>query len=644
MATSILGSRYKLTEKIGTGGMADVYKAIDETLGRTVAVKVMHTKYASDPSFTERFRQEAQAAANLQSPNIVNIYDWGQEGALYYIVMEYVRGTELKSLIQQKGALPSRQVADIGAQVCVALSVAHGYDIIHRDIKPQNIMVAPDGMVKVMDFGIARAGNTAMTQTGSVLGTAHYVSPEQAQGRELTSASDLYSLGVVLYEAATGRVPFDADTPVAVALKHVNEQAPRPSRINPGIDPRLELVIGRAMAKDPRARYATAEDMRRDLQRIVDGTGDTTTVLPGAAVAAGAAAGMAAGVAGANDATTVLPEQVADGTTVMPAVGTAGGPIGPDGKPMSEAEVELAKRKKRNKIIAAVLGVCVLAAVVVAVFAYSGVFGVRVPNVVDIEQDEAVQKLEEAGFTVTIEEKFDPVVEEGRVVRQDPRGGTFAAKESEVTIVVSLGIEMGHVPNIVGMSEVEAREALTEAGFEPDPQPGVTNAEVPAGHIISQDPAAGEELAKGSRVAFVPSLGAERAVVPDVRGKGSGDARNELEAAGFIVEVYEQHSDTVAEGVVISQNPGSGTQTVRGATVTITVSLGKQIEYVTVPEVRGSTEGQATTILRNAGFQVSVAYVTGTGSGNVLAQNPAAGAQAERGTTVTIEVDKTSSP
>ena len=233
-------------------------------LGRTVAVKVMHPRYASDPNFAQRFRQEAQAAANLVSPNIVNMYDWGQDDDTYYIVMEYVRGADLKSIIEQKGALPSKTVAEIGAQVCSALSAAHGYDIIHRDIKPHNIMVQPDGTVKVMDFGIARAGNSTMTQTGSVLGTAHYVSPEQAQGRQLSSTSDLYSLGVVLYEAATGNVPFDADTPVAVALKQVNEIAPRPSALNPDIDPNLEAVIVRAMQKRPEDRYSIG---RRDAPR-----------------------------------------------------------------------------------------------------------------------------------------------------------------------------------------------------------------------------------------------------------------------------------------------------------------------------------------------------------------------------------------
>jgi len=258
----VFGRRYRVIEKIGTGGMADVYKAVDEVLGRTVAVKVMHPRYASDPSFAARFRQEAQAAANLVSPNIVNMYDWGADDDTYYMVMEYVRGGDLKSIIQQKGSLPSAKVADIGAQVCAALSVAHGYDIIHRDIKPHNIMVQPDGSVKVMDFGIARAGNSTMTQTGSVMGTAHYVSPEQAQGKELHATSDLYSLGIVLFEAATGELPFDADTPVAVALKQVNQQPPMPRTLNPSMDPNLEAIIVKAMQKNPALRYGSANEMR----------------------------------------------------------------------------------------------------------------------------------------------------------------------------------------------------------------------------------------------------------------------------------------------------------------------------------------------------------------------------------------------
>ena len=313
MEELFFGRRYRATEKIGTGGTADVYKAVDEVLGRTVAVKVMHARFAA------RFRQEAQAAANLVSPNIVNIYDWGQDADTYYIVMEYVRGSDLKSIIEQKGTLPSRTVAEIGAQACSALSVAHGYDVIHRDIKPQNIMVQPDGAVKVMDFGIARAGTSMMTQTGSVLGTAQYLSPEQAQGMPLTAASDLYSLGIVLYEAATGRLPFNADTPVAVALKQVNEQAIPPHVANPDVDPALDAVIVKAMRKKTADRYVSADDLRKDLRAVAQGR-----PVDAAGYAGMVAGGTSADMTSRVDENTVVPR--VGKTAVMPRVsGSEGG-------------------------------------------------------------------------------------------------------------------------------------------------------------------------------------------------------------------------------------------------------------------------------------------------------------------------------
>ncbi|MHB8964341.1 MAG: Stk1 family PASTA domain-containing Ser/Thr kinase [Coriobacteriia bacterium] len=289
----VFGRRYRVIERIGAGGMAEVFKAVDEVLGRTVAVKVLHPRYAAEPNFVARFRQEASAAANLSHPSIVNIYDWGQDDSTYYIVMEYVNGTDLKSLVEQHGPLDPMRAADYASQVCSALAVAHGYDIIHRDIKPHNIVLTPDGTIKVMDFGIARAGNTTMTQTGSVLGTAQYISPEQAQGRALGPASDLYSLGVTLYEMVTGRVPFDADTPVAVALKQVNEDAVPPRRVRPSIPASLEAVIMRSMRKNPAERYDSAAEMRDDLKRVISGS----AVSAPAAVAAG----------GFPDETSVMP-------------------------------------------------------------------------------------------------------------------------------------------------------------------------------------------------------------------------------------------------------------------------------------------------------------------------------------------------
>jgi len=639
VSTNVLGGRYRITEKIGTGGMADVYKAIDETLGRAVAVKVMHTKYASDPSFTQRFRQEAQAAANLQSPNIVNIYDWGQEGDYYYIVMEYVRGTDLKSVIKQKGALTSRQVAEIGAQVCNALSVAHGYDIIHRDIKPHNIMATPDGMVKVMDFGIARAGNTTMTQTGSVLGTAHYVSPEQAQGRALTSASDLYSLGVVLYEASTGRVPFDADTPVAVALKQVNEQPQRPSRINPGIDPRLEEIIGRAMAKDPRQRYSTAEEMRKDLVRIVDGSSalDATTVLSGAALAG-------AGVVGANDMTTVLPSPDGTGTTVMPAIEGQGGSSEALNYPTYDQAAEAKKAKKRrNRMI----GLTLLSLLIVGGLLYWGISmfdptiaGVEVPSVTDLTRAEAIEVLTELGFEVdATNEQYDATIEAGHVISQDPKAGERAEEGSTIKLVISLGVEMGIVPELYGLTEAEAKELIGEAGFQADPQPGINSAEVAPGRVISQDPPAGTELAKGSTVAYTPSLGAEVIEVPSVIEMDSVTAENTLVASGFFMTILEDYSDTVAAGLVISQNPGAGTRVEKGSSVSVVVSLGKKVVEIEVPSVVGVRVDTAQTLLKNAGLNSTIEYKKTNNTRNVVTQNPASGAKVPEGTTITLTVD-----
>ena len=271
MTGRTLSNRYLVGERVGIGGMAEVYQGQDRVLGCTVAIKIMLPQYAEDENFRTRFRQEAAAAANLQSPYIVNVYDWGQDTDTSFIVMEFVRGSDLKTAIQQRGAINQRKVAEIGSQVCQALAVAHGLDIIHRDIKPQNIMVQPDGNVKVMDFGIARAKNSVMAKTSAVLGTAHYISPEQAQGKELTSASDIYSLGIVLYEAATGKLPFDGPDAVSVALKQVQDQAVPPREINPAIDPALESIIMKAIAKDPRDRFATARDMRSALNDFLAG-------------------------------------------------------------------------------------------------------------------------------------------------------------------------------------------------------------------------------------------------------------------------------------------------------------------------------------------------------------------------------------
>ncbi len=612
----IFGRRYRVTEKIGTGGMAEVYKAVDEVLGRTVAVKVMHPRYAADPSYAARFRQEASAAANLQSPYVVNIYDWGQEGDTYYIVMELVRGTDLKSVIQNKGALDSRRVAEIGVQVCSALSIAHGYDVIHRDIKPHNIMVTPDGSAKVMDFGIARAGNTTMTQTGSVLGTAHYVSPEQAQGRPLTPASDLYSLGIVLFEAATGQLPFDADSPVAVALKQVNEAAPLPRSINPAIDPGLEAVIVTAMAKDPTARYDTAEEMRQDLLRVVQGREVATT--PAVAVAA----------VGASAA--------AQHTAVMPQV--AGESYANDRRP-ARAPVAR-KRPVWPWVLLAVLLVGGGLAVAAGLGLLSG--GVAVPDVRGLSVDDATISLTKVGLTVgEVKPVNDAAVPAGEILDQSPIPLAKVEKGSPVNLTVSSGPTQVEVPDLVGLTKDDALKKLSDLGFEGSLDYDFS-AKVPRDEVIRQDPDAGTEVDEGSTVTFIVSNGPKVVTVPSVVGKGESTAESTLKKAGFKVSTTRQYDEKIAKGIVISQNPNKGFEGTEGSEVSIVVSRGP--ERSTVPDVMGKTEEQARKLVDDAKLVAVVTYFNTEGTTKVVEQKPAAGSEVVPGSNVEILIDAAVAP
>jgi eukaryotic-like serine/threonine-protein kinase len=603
----VFGRRYRATEKIGSGGMAEVYKAVDEVLGRTVAVKVLHPRYAADPSFVARFRQEAQAAANLSHPAIVNIYDWGRDDETYYIIMEYVRGTDLKAVIEQQGPVDPMKAAEYASQVCSALAVAHGYDIIHRDIKPHNIVLASDGSVKVMDFGIARAGNTTMTQTGSVLGTAHYVSPEQAQGRALGPGSDLYSLGVVLYELTTGRLPFDAETPVAVALKQVNEEPVPPRRINPDIPAPLEAVILRAMQKDPSARYASAEEMRADLKRVLGGG----AVEAPAAVAAG---GMGE-------------------TSVMPAVGAADGPRV---SPVPE------KRNPWPWIIGAVVLLLAGLGIAWALGAFDRTEMVVVPDVIGLTLEEASEVIESAEMTVgPITERTDEEVAAGLIIEQSPTEGTEAPKDSEVSLVISLGPDVSEVPDLVGMTESDALRVVNDAGFRPEIQREY-NGDVAEGQVFQQSPEAGELAPPEAVITIVVSRGKQLVRVPDVVGQSRSNATSTLQGAGFRVNVIEEFSDTVSVDRVISQSPEGGVSLDAGATVTIRVSKGR--DEVTVPDVIELSESQARSDLRAAGLEVQVNYQVSPDDDVVLTQDPLPGQKVRRGSTVTIWVGKAPPP
>ncbi len=627
MTGQLLNNRYLVGERIGVGGMAEVYQGQDTVLGRIVAIKVMLPQYAEDPSFTARFRQEAAAAANLQSPYIVNVYDWGQDSQTSFIVMEYVRGSDLKTAIKERGSVNQRKVAEIGSQVSQALSVAHGLDIIHRDIKPQNIMVQPDGNVKVMDFGIARAKNSMMDKTDAVLGTAHYISPEQAQGKELSPASDIYSLGVVLYEAATGQLPFDGPDAVSVAMKQVNEQPPLPSELLPGINSDLEAIIMKAMSKDPSERFVTALDMR---QALNDFLGGRPVDLNGY--------GAGAATAVITDATMVNPPVTAsyatDATGVMSP--TEAHNMTANSRQQnyrsSSQRGNNGKKKGRGPLIAiGALAVVAIVAILAFVLLGKGCSGAgdEVPDVKGKSLAEATEIIKNAGFELgSVDYVYDEKVPADTVIDQTPRAGVRQEAGTKIVLTVSQGVEQVTVPDLKNMTASEARAALQKLGLKYEAGPAEHDDTVAENRVLRQSPAAGEKVNKGATVTYYLSAGKEKTPIPDVVGSLEGNAIATLNNAGFEVTVDYQASSEVAEGVVIRQSPGAGEEAPEGSTVNIVVSTGATYFTATAsynasqgsvsPGSQSVAEGGSVTfsIFPNTGYHIaSVTDSNGTSYG-----------------------------
>lgn len=615
-----LSNRYELTHLIARGGMAQVYLAHDRLLDRPVAVKVLFPELSVDLAFVERFRREAQAAANLAHPNVVQVFDWGEDQGSYYIVMEHVDGRPLSAVLRQQGRLHPTEAAEIVAKVASGLAYAHRRGVVHRDVKPGNILLTTSGEVKVTDFGIARAMNTedSLTQVGSVMGTAAYFSPEQAEGLNVDARSDLYSLGVVLFEMLTGRTPFVGDSPVVVASKHVREQAPGVREVNPAVPSPLEAIVAMAMAKSPSERYQSAEDLRADLLRFAEGQ----PVLAESHHSAMAATGEVAvtGVVGA----------------VAPDPATASIPVG--GRPYA---VPPAKRKRPGWVVpVSVLAVVVLALAAFALRSPSTPSTKAIPSVSGLTVTQATAALLQDGFTVEGQKKVSSQsVAAGLVAGTDPADGTRRAPGSLVTLEISVGNEVQvTVPDVTGYTAAAAQAKLSALGL--NPVVAYVPSPLPQGTVISTDPAPGTEVWTTTKVTLnIPVV--TTPTVPAIVGMTPVNAGAALASAGLTIGTTTSAcSNTMASGLVAVALPAPGTTVPNGSAVAVTISTG--LCQVVVPDVTGQDTATAIASLQSVGLTATTSAFDGDPTtcvaNTVATQDTTAGSSVLYGTTVNLEI------
>ncbi len=625
---TIIDGRYRVLDRLGSGGMADVYCAEDLQLGRKVALKLLYRRFAENGEFVERFHREASSAAGLQHPNVVGVYDRGEEDGTQYIAMEYLEGRTLKQIVVEEGPLDPGRAIDLVEQVLRAARFAHKRGIIHRDLKPHNVIVDAEDRAKVTDFGIALAGVSDMTETGSIMGTAQYLSPEQAQGQAVDARSDLYSVGIMLYELLTGRVPFDGDSAVTIALKQVSALPVPPSHLNSAISPALERVMMHALAKDPMQRPADADAFVQELEAARSGLGSAYAPEDATALTSTIPPVGMVGVAGTG------PVPMTDGVGYFPASGTYGvAPVEP---------VEPDPKDSRRWVAALIAALVVIALVIGGVLLFGGGSKITVPSVLGADQAQAEITLRGKGFSTDTVERTDKTPK-GTIIGQLPGAGTKASKGDTITLTVSSGPGQARVPDVTNMGRRAANRALVDAGFKVTEREEADDT-IRKDRVIETTPGPGVPLDKGETVTAVISTGPGDVSVPSVVDQTQEEAQAILRDAELKVKVVEQES-AKDEGTVLSQDPAGGTMVTKGDTVTIMVAATPSTKAV--PDVTGKSASNAVSDLSGAGFKVvqrSRDVKSADDDGVVVAQNPTAGKKLKPGDTVTITVGSFTAP
>ena len=626
---TLVDSRYRILRRLGSGGMADVYCAEDTHLGREVALKVLHRRFAQDEEFVERFRREASAAAGLQHPNVVGVFDRGRHDGTYYIAMEYLPGRTLKDIVATEAPLDQARVVDLGRQILEAAGFAHRHGVIHRDFKPHNVIVDDAGQAKVTDFGIARAGASEMTETGSIMGTAQYLSPEQAQGHAVTAASDLYSIGVMFYEMLAGRLPFEGESAVAVALKHLSEPPTPISQLRPDVHPALESVVMAALAKDPAQRWQSAEDFAAGLaaagEQIAAGPvvgqdtaafspipmpvpldGDGASAAPIAAVAepvapekkkrrwpwftiglltlALAAFLIFLAVSGLTakemrEVPRVTGTQLIEARQILERAGFEVD----ETRVQSQAALDRVLDQDPNAGEEAEDGSTILLEV------SGGPGTVRVPSLAGLPPKQVVTRLEKRDLTAELEKRSSETVQSGLAIRSVPGAGEVVERGEQIKVFISSGPELVAVPNVVGLSRESAEVRVADAGLAPG-QITEQQSDQPEGEVLAQDPGAGSEVERDTTVDLTVSTGVQTVDVPNVIGLGAGDAGGQLRADGLVpVERETEVTDKADDGKVIDQRPAAGTEVQEGRPVVIIIGVFVEADVITPGEEPPST-------------------------------------------------------